>query len=148
MVKRRKVMSREKPPAPVVEIDSGGRLVPQTPYDQERIMLSPYGTAFDLIARKRQPNKQVKLYWMVLHKVCEATGHWPRAENLHNRLKMQLGYVNVSFDLMTKRLEVEPDSTAAAEMSPEDFNIYFNRAMSQLAYTLGYDPMSLLPERE
>lgn len=123
-----------------------GRLIPVSPYDAEMMVEFPNGTMFDLFERRRRSNPQLRLYWKILHTVVKSTGRWPRARNLHNDIKLTLGYVTMSYDLKTRKVIRTPDSTGLDEMNQSDFNVYFERAMNLISSEVGVDPMVLLEE--
>lgn len=124
-----------------------GRLIPATPYDAEAMMQFRNGTTFEIFAQtEERQRRKLRLYWKVLNTVVKSTGRWPRSRNLHNDIKLTLGYVTMSFDLMTRDVIRTPDSTAVNEMSPEEFDEYFTRAMDLLATKIGVDPMVLIEE--
>lgn len=143
MATRRKVMSREQPPPPMVELNRG-RLLPVTPYDAEMMASFAAGTQFDLIERRRRSHPQLRLYWKILHEACKATDRWPRATNLHRDLKLTLGYVSMAYDMQTRKVVRVPDSTDFESMSQADFNVYFERAMGVLGREIGCDPFDLV----
>ena len=123
-----------------------GRLIPVSPYDAEIMVEFPNGTTFDLFERRQRSQPQLRLYWKILHTVVKSTGRWPRARNLHNDIKLTLGYVTMSYDMMTRDVIRTPDSTALEEMSQADFNLFFERAMTLISSKIGVDPMVLLEE--
>lgn len=124
-----------------------GRLIPATPYDAESMMEFRNGTTFEIFAQTGdRQRRKLRLYWKVLNTVVKATGRWPRSRNLHNDIKLTLGYVTMSYDLYTRQVIRTPDSTAVNEMSPEEFDTYFDRAMDLIATKVGVDPMILLEE--
>lgn len=147
MSPRRKLISKESPPPPLVEL-GGGRLVPVTSYDAELLSDFASGTVFDLFERKRRSKQQLRLYWKILRAVCTSTGRWPRERNLHNDLKLSLGYCTMAYDLYTRKVIRVPDSVGIEEMNQAEFNAYFERAMGLLAQTIGFDPLDLIAGEE
>jgi hypothetical protein len=141
--RRRKLVSRDKPPPPAVEL-RGGRLWPLTPYDAEAMQAFSDGTTFELHAQVQRSTPQNRRYWKILNEVVKATGKWPRAENLHNNLKITLGYCTMGIDFVTGEPVRIPDSTDFNSMSHRDFCEYHNRAMDYLSHVLGFDPEDLL----
>lgn len=142
---RRRITTREKPPAPMVQLAPGGRLLPVTPFDQEEIARLPIGTQFDLVSRTVRSRQQERLYWSILTKVAEATGRWPGSRQLHRDLLLSLNYTEVAFNFRTDKLERVPEPTRVSEMSNEEFKDYFNRAMALLHQNLGFDPIEHFP---
>lgn len=142
---KRRISTREKPPAPMVQLAPGLRLLPITPFDQEEISRLPLGTQFDLVSRTIKSRQQERLYWSLLGKVAEATGRWPVSRQLHRDLLLSLNYTEVAFNLATHKLERVPEPTRVSEMSQPEFNDYFNRAMELIYTNLGIDPLKEFP---
>jgi hypothetical protein len=137
-------MKRERPPAPIVRMSSRG-LEPVTQFDSEEIAGYPIGSEFDLICRTKRSHPQLRMYWVVLGAVVEATGKWPTREALHNALKLKRGLVTLIYDLAGNPVGMQVDSTALDAMSHKEFTEYFTSAMAMLSDAVGYD---VLEKRE
>lgn len=140
---------RSRPPYAMVEKAAGGRLRPVAAYDAAVLDQARPGAIFDLIPRaKERSNPQIKLYFGVLAAVVEATEIAPTAGHLHDQLVRFCGWVRPVLNVFTGKWEEERDSVAFDAMSPEEFNLYLDRALAKLSEVLGVDPLDLLPDRE
>lgn len=141
--------SRVKPPRAVVEKAKDGRLVPVTSYDNAVVGQARLGAIYELVPKTmKRSDKQLRLYWACLDKVCEATGAWPNSEILHDLLVREAGYVTRVPNPRTGEWEIARDSFALDSMEPEDANKFVDAALAILAEGIGVDPLELLPERE
>ena len=125
----------------VMKVD--GALVPLTEYDAIQLEDCAQGTVFNMQKTKKRSNPQHNLYWATLRKVREATGKWPTDDHLHNDLKWACGYVRMRWNNLAGCHMRIIDSISFDEMEQDEFNSYFEMAMSKLAELLGYDPLSL-----
>ncbi len=132
---------RDKPPVPMV-IKTQRGLSPVAAYDQELILDAPMGAQFDLVRRSRRSWPQLKLYWATLSQVVKSTGRWPTAEHLSDELKLACGFARTCVDWETGELRRIPDSVALHAMSEDEFQVYFDLAMTKLAEHIGYDPLA------
>ena len=134
---------RDKQPAPIVCL-SGGALRPVSSYDAQELAAYPVGTEFDLVARTKRSQPQLRMYWAILAQAVAATGRWPTREKLHNALKFDLGRVEPVYNTKGHIVSMTPDSIALDSMPPIEFQAYFNEAMALLSEVLGYDPLENL----
>lgn len=132
---------REKAPSPIVRKTARG-IAPVSGYEAERLMADPVGTEYDLVKRSRRSNPHNALYWQVLEQVVRSTGKWPTKTHLHRDLKIICGYVAWGVDWDTGQAVRDVDSTAFEEMTQDEFNTYFETAMSKLAEHIGFDPLA------
>lgn len=140
---------RSRPPYAMVERVAGGRLRPVAAYDAAVVDQARPGAVFDLVPRaKERSNPQIKLYFGVLAAVVAATEVTPTAGHLHDQLVRACGWTHLVLNVFTGEWEEERDSVAFDAMSPEEFNLYMDRALAKLAEALGVDPLDLLPKRE
>lgn len=120
-----------------------GGLSPVTSYDAERLDGYALGTDLEISIKQRRSLPQLRLYWVTLQGVVDATGDYPSAEALHEALKLALGCVR-----LMKRWDGEiltvPDSTAFAAMDGEQFKKFFDAAMAAIAERYGFDPLAEL----
>ena len=119
---------------------SGGRLSPESAWDQEELDRLPVGMTFDLVARGKRSLPHNGKYWAILTKIVEATDHWPTREHMHKAIKYELGYTEVIYGPDGKPLCIIPESTAFENMSQAEFNEFYKRAMRWIAEKLGIDP--------
>ncbi len=92
---------------------------------------------------KARSDNQRKLYWMLLGRVCKATGKWPNSEVLHREMVIACGYYRTVISQFGGVYRF-PDSTKMDKMAQKDFNEYFEKALEKLAEAIGIDPMELL----
>ena len=129
---------------------AGTHLVAKEAYDAE--LLDAYACNTDLEVTVKQPkrsNEHLRLYWKVLHIVCQNCDGFPKAEDLHKALKMALGYVDRQRRLDGSIVEI-PQSIGFRAMDQSEFNTYFDRAMETISTHVlpGVDPLALLREAE
>jgi hypothetical protein len=66
---------------------------PATPYDQERLMHYSIGATVEVQVWQKRSLEHLRLYWAVLHQcVDNSENKYGRAEDLHDILKITLGY--------------------------------------------------------
>jgi hypothetical protein len=130
---------RDHPPKPMVRL-THGVLIAVSAFDAEELAAFPDGMLFDMIPRNKRSAPHNGKYWLILTKVCEATGLWPTREHLHKAIKYDLGYTEVIYGPNGKPLCVIPDSTAFDKMSQAEFNAFYERAMEWIARELAVDP--------
>lgn len=140
-----KKKAKEKPPI-IFKKDRRG-LVPATAYDQEEFERLPLDTSFEVKPIDARGHDQLGFYWAVLNRVVDAVGRWPNAEKLHDAVKRELGYLTVSCDL-AGRPHVTLDSIALNAMSDDERKQFIERAMAAISEAVGFDPVTLLPERK
>lgn len=129
----------DRPPKPMVR-KIGGTLSPITAFDAEELASFPEGMLFDLVARGKRSNPHNGKYWVILSRICEATGLWPTREHMHKAIKYKLGYTEVIYGPDGAPLCVIPDSTSFEKMSQAEFNTFYERAMEWMARELAIDP--------
>lgn len=118
-----------------------GQLLPITQYDAERIEDYKNGQVFTLISTRKRSNPQHNLYWGILRKACKSTGKWPTERHLHDELKIACGYYQMKYSSITGSFLRVLDSISFDDMDQQEFNQYFEMAMSKLTEALGYDPI-------
>lgn len=111
-------------------------------------LLSAYALNSDVevTIRKKRSLPQLKRYWVMLHKVVEATDAFPSAEKLHDALKFDLGFVT-PMKLLDGRIAYVPDSAAMNGMDSDEFRRFFDKAVARLAEVCGFDPLDALDEK-
>ena len=134
---------RDKQP-PAIVVKSARGISPVTAFDAEQVMSDPVGTEYDLVKRTRRSFPQLRLYWVTLRNIVNATGKWPSASHLHDDLKMICGYSRNVVNWETGEVSKIPDSIAFDAMTQDEFQAYFNLAMSKLAEHLGFDPLAFV----
>lgn len=121
-----------------------GKLTADSPHDAELLDQYPQGSLFELKDRSRRSNPQNSYYWVKLTRICEATGRWANAEQLHRQLLIMCGhYTTVS--TLDGGVRLEASSTAFKAMKPKDFTDYTKHADVVLAEA-GIDLEALMGE--
>jgi len=138
---------RDKAPAPIAVKDARGRVSALTPFDLELLDGDPPGTEYDLVRRNKRTLPLLRTYWMVLHRVVDATGRWPSAEHLHDELKLICGFRRQVVDMETGEVAVVVDSIGFEAMDQVEFRRFFDRATEKLCDAVGYDVLAFLEER-
>jgi len=138
-------LSREKPPLPILEKTVRG-VIPASAYDAEALDAFPIGTQFDIKARTKRSDRQLRTYWKALGGVVNATDQWASAEHLHEELKLALGYYRLAADLRTGEQVKILDSAAVHAMDHETFKEFMAKAMALLSETVGYDVLAWLDQ--
>jgi hypothetical protein len=118
-------------------------LMPVSAFDAEQLDRLPLLTEFDLTERTRRTLPLQRTYWKALSETVAATGRWSTAENLHDALRRDLGYVTAAIGL-DGRPYIATDSTAFDAMRQSEFKEYFDQAMARLAEVTGFDPLGFL----
>lgn len=95
----------------------------------------------EVTIRKKRSHPQLRLYWVMLNTVVEATGAWPDAEHLHDAIKVDLGYVT-PMRLLNGETALIPDSVAMSKMDAVQFRKFFDAAAQRLAEICGFDPLA------
>ncbi len=135
-------MTKETPT--IMVIFKGGKLTPDSAYDAELLDQYPQGALFELKDRSLRSNKQNSRYWVKLTRVCEATGRWANAEQLHRQLLIMCGHYS-TVSTLDGGVRLEANSTAFAAMKPKDFTDYTKRADVVLAEA-GIDTDAIMRE--
>lgn len=118
-----------------------GALVPLTEHDANQLEDTAINTIFNMTSTKKRSNPHHNMYWAILQRVVKATGKWPTKDHLHDELKWACGYVRMRYNSLTGQHMRTVDSISFDDMSQEEFNNYFDMAMSTLAEGIGYDPL-------
>jgi len=141
--------TRDKPPPPIVRL-GGGRLSPVTAWDAELLDRFASGTEFDLVARTKRSNPHHRMYWAQLGQIVKATESYPTSKNMHDWVKIELGYTTPVCNPNGKVIAVIPDSTAFDEMDQATFNGFYERFVELVARemdinvgAIGTDPLTL-----
>jgi hypothetical protein len=137
--------NRDKAPNPIVAKTARG-LSPIAAYDAELLMEAPIGREFDLVPRTKRSTRQNRTYWLMLKRVCAATGKWPNARILHHALKRACGYRFEYVDVETGEVREDVDSTAFEAMSHDEFVEYMQVAAGFLSAAVGFDVLAFLED--
>lgn len=132
-------ITREKPPLVLRRTERG--LEARSRSAAELMNEIPLHCDVEVSIKRKRSHPQLRLYWVMLHNVCEATGAWPSAEHLHASLKLDLGFVT-PVKLLDGRLIYIPDSAAMGNMDADQFRRFFDAAAKRLAEVCGFDPLS------
>jgi hypothetical protein len=136
-------MRRERP-AIIIKKTARG-IAPVSAFDEERLASLPVGTEFEAKPLTKRSLPQLRYYFSILSAVVEATEIAPTSAHLHEKIKVELGYVTL-VQLFDGTVQKWPDSAALDAMTHEEFQGYFDRAMRLLAERIGVDPHQLLQE--
>jgi hypothetical protein len=131
-------MTRDRKPSPIVKL-SGGRLSPVSAYDQEELAGFPNGAEFDLRPRGKRSIPHNGLYWLQLGKIVTATDAWANAENMHEWVKLKLGYVSPIFGPKGDVIGMTIDSASFKAMNQKAFNVFHEQAAELIAREMGIE---------
>ena len=121
-------------------------IAPASAYDADLISKYPPGSQFEAKPLKSRSLPQERLYWQMLSNVVEATAlgdKYPTAPKLHDALVRELGFVTVSYDLTTGKPYVTRDSTAFANMTQDEYQVFMDKAVARLCEITGCDVLAL-----
>lgn len=135
---------REKQPLVLRRTDRG--LEPRSRLAAELLQKYPMHSDVEVTIKRRRSHPQLRLYWVMLHKVVEATDAFPSAEKLHDALKYDLGFVT-PVRLLDGRTVYMPDSAAMNGMDADEFRRFFDKAVARLAEVCGFDPLEAMDEK-
>ena len=136
---------KDKPPKPILRKTALG-YTPASPFDAEELDGYPLGTEFDLTARTKRSNKQLRTYFKALGAVVTATGRWPTRDALHDALKVRCGRVQPVYDMEGNESGFKADSVALDKMPHKEFCEYMDQAMAVLSEAVGYDVLAWLDQ--
>jgi hypothetical protein len=137
------MMSKREAPALKLTVEDG-RLVPASAWDQERLLSYRNRSTVNAYVTQDKPRWMERKYWAILDRVITTCGVKQRtAEDLHDHIKLKLGFVNAKFDDSGK-LKVTLKSTKLME-DPE-YEGFFKEAMGYLFDVTGVDPLTLKKE--
>ena len=129
-------------PKPILSLRRG-RLEAVSAADAELIAGYPDGQEFDLVARSKRSTPHNSLYWVMLHRIVDATGKWPDADSMHDSVKSAMGYVIPRRNMRGEIVDYIPKSTAFHAMSQADFNRFYEQFAALVAADLGIDLATL-----
>lgn len=136
-------MSKREAPAMKLTIENG-RLVPASAWDQERLLTYRNHSTINAYITQDKMRKRERQYWAILDLVIKTCGVAQRtSEDLHDHIKLKLGFVNAKFDDNGK-LKVTLKSTKL--MEDQEYEGFFKEAMGFLFDMTGVDPMTLKKE--
>lgn len=130
---------REKAPLVLRRTERG--LEPRSRLAADLLAQYAIGSDVEISVKKRRSHPQLRLYWVMLQKVVEATDAFPSAEHLHEALKVHLGFVTPMVSLSGKTFYV-PDSAAMSKMDAAEFRRFFDKAAQLIAERFGFDPLA------
>lgn len=114
----------------------GDFLIPEAPVDGERIREFAAGKALRIDVRQpRRSNPQLRLYWSMLRLVAENLDQNVKDTDLHEWLKLKLGYVTPIKQRNGEIVEV-PRSIAFDKMEQPEFSAYFEAVKALLTGVL------------
>lgn len=133
--------------APILLRRTERGLEPRTRLSADLLAKYPLHADVEVTIKRRRSHPQLRLYWVMLHKVVEATDAFPDAEKLHEALKFELGFVS-PMKLLDGRVAYVPDSAALTGMDADEFSRFFNKAAARLAEVCGFDPLAQVEAEE
>lgn len=136
-----KRITRETAPLVLRRTDRG--LEPRSRLATDILEKYPVHSDLEVTIKRKRSHPQLRLYWLMLHKVVEATDAFPNAEKLHDALKFDLGFVT-PVKLLDGRIVYMPDSAAMNSMDADEFRRFFDKAMARLAEVCGFDPLEAI----
>ena len=87
----------------------------------------------------------MRLYWLTLTHVVDATGAWPDAEALHEELVFECGFRRAVLNPFTGLYAERRDSISFESMDQDRMNVFMTTALARLSEALGIDALDLLP---
>lgn len=136
--------SRETAPLVLRRTDRG--LEPRSRLAADLLQKFPLHADVEVTIKRKRSHPQLRLYWVMLHKVVEATDAFPSAEKLHDALKFDLGFVS-PMKMLDGRVVYVPDSAAMNGMDADEFRRFFDKAVARLAEVCGFDPLEAMDEK-
>ena len=119
-----------------------------TPWVEEMLSQFAIGSEVEVRIMQRRSLPQLQLYWVILHLcVSNSEDKYGRAEDLHDALKIALGYSRRVPVIGGNEVIILPGSISFGKMTQGDFKVYFDRAMAQLD-AAGYPVIEYLKEAE
>lgn len=127
-------------PAPYYFIKRNGKLEPASQFDDERLNAIPDGkeVCVERLDRKRSVPMNRK-YWACLKEIVDATECTPSPEYLHEKIKIDLGYI--SYVIVGDEISIVPDSTRFEKMDDTEFLNYIKQADKWCLENLGFPLM-------
>jgi hypothetical protein len=113
----------ERPPMMMVR--RGAFLAPLTPADGEELERLPVAKPLKVKVSQGRSNPQLRLYWSLLGKVTENLDQDITPDDLHEWLKLKLGYTK-PIRLRSGEIAEVPASIALDRMEAPEFNAYFD----------------------
>lgn len=115
-------------PAPIRMTRTPQGLSPASAYDQERLDQYRIGASLEVVVRQDRSLPHHRLYWAILSEVVKNEETFYSSTQLHETLKIELGY-NKPLVRLDGSIQFVPDSTAFEKMDEAEFKPYFDRAM-------------------
>lgn len=138
-------MSEEKLPI-LMERRMNG-LAPVSLLDSQSLERFPFGKALECRIKRGRSNPQLRLYWGLLRKVADNLDQDVTEDDLHEWLKLKLGYVRPVRQRNGEIVEVAA-SIALDRMPQDQFNRYFDAVKALLVEHIIPGLSSALLERE
>lgn len=137
---------RKEKPVIMFRKAPNGHCSPETSFDAEEWDALPVGTAVSVTPASVRGHDQLAFYWTVLRHVVDATGRWPSKEKLHEMVKLDLGYVELTYTLAGEP-RVTVDSIALDKMTDNERETFTKQAFERIGQAIGCDPTEFLPKR-
>lgn len=127
-------------------IRRGNVLVPADFHAEDWLKAIPEGKEVLIDWRKPRHPENHRHFFLVLNAACENLPGYPDVESLLDALKIACNHVRPVMKANGDMIFL-PKSINFASMGEEEFKRFKNRAFFYLAQIIGYDPLTLLPER-
>lgn len=119
--------------------------VPETAFDAEEWDALPMESTVSVTPATVRGHGQLAFYWTVLAHVVDATGRWPSKEKLHEMVKLDLGYVELTYTLAGGP-RVTADSIALDKMDDNERAAFMKQAFERIGEAIGIDPIAFLEQ--
>ena len=129
---------------PILMQRRGLGLAPCSLMDSDALDRFPFGKALRVRVTRDRSNPQLRLYFALLGKVAENLDQDVTADDLHEFLKLKLGYTR-PIKLRNGQIAEVASSVAFNRMTQDEFNRYFEAAkdliVTQLIPKLGKEAL-------
>lgn len=127
----------------------GAGLAPKSLIDATALERFPWNKALRVRVVRDRSNPQLRLYWSLLTKVADNLDQDVSPEDLHEWLKMKLGYTK-PIRLKSGEVAEVAASVALDKMEQAEFNTYFNASTDLLVQQVipGLNRESLVKEAQ
>lgn len=133
-------MAKGDSPALKMRVE-GGRMVPMTQWDQERLLSYRNGAEVNVVITQEAASWRRRKYWAILHKVVETAPVKARtAQDLHDAIRREIGFVDAYHSNGTN-LRITLKSTS--KLDEPAFAAFFEEAMETLSEWTGLDAETL-----
>lgn len=133
-------MAKGDSPALKMRVE-GGRMVPMTQWDQERLLSYRNGAEVNVVITQEAASWRRRKYWAILHKVVETCPVKARtAQDLHDAIRREIGFVD-AYNSNGTNLRITLKSTS--KLDEQAFAAFFDEAIEVLQEWTGLDAETL-----